>query len=97
MFFICNQVVIIKTKDPKNVTFNIHRLASNIPKQFIGTIEERNFPINWPEAIEELKFIVSLVPKYFKYIRGLNRYVTPISKHSLLEFLLNKEVSMNSI
>ena len=60
-------------KDPQNFKINIHRLASNIPSRFIGTIEEKKFPIDWPEAIEELQFIVPMVPKYFEYTKKLDR------------------------
>ena len=56
-----------------NFKFNIQRAYSHIPDHLVGKLDGIKFPVEWPEAIEELKFIVPLIPKYHEYTRNLSR------------------------
>ena len=61
-------------KDPESNAFNINRNCSHIPKSVVGTPEAIKFPMNWPSATEEMKFIVKLIPDFFEYKRNLHRF-----------------------
>ena len=60
-------------KNPLTETFNINRAASIIPKKVIGTQEAIKFPINFPQAIDELLYVLPLVPKFHEYMKNIHR------------------------